>query len=49
MIVCPFQGDQTANAERVVERGIAGQLDIHEKLDADQIQSLITEVVMNEM
>jgi UDP:flavonoid glycosyltransferase YjiC (YdhE family) len=48
MIVCPFHGDQTANAERIVERGIAKRLNIHEKLDAVQIKNAISEVITNE-
>jgi UDP:flavonoid glycosyltransferase YjiC (YdhE family) len=45
MIVCPFHGDQAANAERAVERGIAKALNIHEKLDAVQIKNAINEVI----
>jgi UDP:flavonoid glycosyltransferase YjiC (YdhE family) len=45
MIVCPFHGDQAANAERAVEREIAKALNIHEKLDAVQIKNAIIEVI----
>ena len=45
IVVCPFHGDQAANAERAVERGIEKVLNIHEKLDAVQIKNAISEVI----
>lgn len=45
MIVCPFHGDQAANAERAVERGIAKALNVHEELNAGQIKNVISEVI----
>lgn len=45
MLVCPFVGDQNANAERTAERGISKTLNIHEELDAAQIKMLITEII----
>ncbi|CRL07820.1 CLUMA_CG020774, isoform A [Clunio marinus] len=48
MIVCPFQGDQFANAERIVERKIARQLNILNSLDSDEIKHAINEVIVDE-
>lgn len=48
MIVCPFHGDQPANAQRVVERGIAKTLNIKEKLEVQQIKNAINDVIGNE-
>jgi UDP:flavonoid glycosyltransferase YjiC (YdhE family) len=48
MVVCPFHGDQTANAERITERGIAKTLNIHEQLDFVQVKNIITEIIANE-
>lgn len=45
MLVCPFQGDQAANAKRAADRGISKILNIKEDPNADQIKSQITKVI----
>lgn len=47
MVVCPFHGDQHANAERVIDKGIAVTLDIHRELIADEIIAAIHTVMDN--
>lgn len=48
MVVCPFHGDQAANAERTAKRGISRSLNIHEELSAVWIKSVINEVIADE-
>lgn len=48
MVVCPFHGDQEANAERCSERGISKTLNIHEKLDSVQIKNVINVIIESE-
>lgn len=48
MIVCPFRGDQEANAERCLERGISKSLKIHDELDSVQIKNVINEIIASE-
>lgn len=48
MIVCPFRGDQEANAERCLERGISKSLNIHDELDSVQIKNVINEIIASE-
>lgn len=47
MVVCPFHGDQTGNAERILDKGIAVQLDIHSELTSDKIIEAINKVIDN--
>lgn len=48
MVVCPFHGDQSGNAERIVDRGIATSLDIHKELKSEEIIKAIETVMNNE-
>lgn len=45
MLICPFHGDQGANAERSAERGISKSLNIHEELDSNHIKSAINGMI----
>lgn len=45
MLVCPFQGDQMANAERTAERRISKILNIHDELNFNQIKNFISEII----
>lgn len=47
MVVCPFHGDQNANAERITEKGIAVKLDIHRELTSDELIEAINAVIDN--
>lgn len=45
MLVCPFHGDQEANAKRAERKGISKTLNIHEKLDPERIKAAISAVI----
>jgi glucuronosyltransferase len=47
MLVCAFHGDQQANADRIIEMGIGGTLEIHKKLTAAEVRDAILEIITN--
>lgn len=48
VIVCPFYGDQEANAEKCFKRAISKTLNIHEELDFIEIKNAINEIIESE-